>query len=647
MSKLLKSKFLLGVVVVAVMFVGVVAVSNTAAADCSITSTLRVGSVGTEVSCLQSIVGATADGKFGLMTKASVMAWQAGRGLVSDGVFGPKSNAVLVAGGAVSGNFPAGCSSASGYSLTTGLACTAIPASTGPCTGGALFNSVTGAACTAGLPAGCSSTAGFSPTTGASCSGAVVVSSTGEGSVTVTYDATPADSSVVNKGETKNVMGIKVKATGSDMKVSRLWLDVNTRIWLSASSMSLMDGSTVLATVALSADTVLETTAGSAWQVQFNGFNVTVPVGTTKVLTVSVTRPVLTQASASATVADTSSIRATDGAGFSNTYALAAAPDRTINLAGTSTATTGTLTATLAGTSPLAQSVSGLSTTAGTLTAVKMLDVDLKATDGPINVSLISGTSTKAGGTTTVSEAVASFELRDGTNVLSSVTGAATFSFASLNVDIPAGTTKTLSIWAKVNHVASSFVVAGDNLLSTVTLVTATTNGFANDASTGAITVAGNKQYFYRYAHSIVLGGTTATTTNTSGSISADYSIAFTVTAPAGSAIYVHKTVDLATATNNNATVITAGKGGTLADSTPMSATATSGTDGATYFLVLAGQSRTFTVYSHLPVGGAAGYNGVKLTQVYWALDDAGTGAQAQTWGLPNFNTASVYVTAT
>jgi len=120
MSKLLKSKFLLGVMVVAVMFVGVVALSNTAAAaDCSTgTTTLRVGSRGAAVSCLQAAVGAVADGSFGPMTKAKVVAWQAANGLVADGVFGVKSRAVFVA---------SGITTCTGIDTTTGLPCSSTP----------------------------------------------------------------------------------------------------------------------------------------------------------------------------------------------------------------------------------------------------------------------------------------------------------------------------------------------------------------------------------------------------------------------------------------------------------------------------------------------------------------------------------------
>jgi hypothetical protein len=95
MGKLLKSKFLLGVFILFGV-VGVNVFVNTASADCSIVMTLRVGSKGVEVQCLQTKLGINADGIFGPMTKAKVVAFQSANGLVADGIFGAKSRAVLV-----------------------------------------------------------------------------------------------------------------------------------------------------------------------------------------------------------------------------------------------------------------------------------------------------------------------------------------------------------------------------------------------------------------------------------------------------------------------------------------------------------------------------------------------------------------------
>jgi hypothetical protein len=135
----IKSKFLFVamlavLVVVGGAFVGV----KSAAADCSLGAvTLRVGSTGAEVMCLQTIVGATADGRFGPLTKASVMAWQSGHNLVADGVVGPLTKAAM--GTVSTGTLPAGCVSTSGYSPTTGDKCDGSDddSTGGPLTGGA------------------------------------------------------------------------------------------------------------------------------------------------------------------------------------------------------------------------------------------------------------------------------------------------------------------------------------------------------------------------------------------------------------------------------------------------------------------------------------------------------------------------------
>lgn len=58
------------------------------------TTSLKLGSRGEAVKAVQTVVGATpADGVFGAMTKAKVIAWQKANGLVADGIFGAASKA--------------------------------------------------------------------------------------------------------------------------------------------------------------------------------------------------------------------------------------------------------------------------------------------------------------------------------------------------------------------------------------------------------------------------------------------------------------------------------------------------------------------------------------------------------------------------
>jgi peptidoglycan hydrolase-like protein with peptidoglycan-binding domain len=90
MSNILKSKFLLGTLILAAFVV------TTATADAAITSTLKKGSRGSQVTELQTALGVTpVTGYFGNITKAAVMAFQTSKGLKPDGVFGAKSRGAL------------------------------------------------------------------------------------------------------------------------------------------------------------------------------------------------------------------------------------------------------------------------------------------------------------------------------------------------------------------------------------------------------------------------------------------------------------------------------------------------------------------------------------------------------------------------
>ena len=474
-----------------------------------------------------------------------------------------------------------------------------------------------------------------------------------EGSVTVTYDPIVINSTSVYRGEDKAVMGIKVKATGSDMTVTRLWLDINTRIWLSADSVSLLDGSTVLATLPLSASTVTEITASSVYRLEFNGLSFIVPIGTTKVLTVKVNRPLATTADADVTVATTSSLRAVDAAGISESYALAT---RTWVFAAT-VASEGTLTATLNAGSPAIQSVSGISATASTLTPVKLMDFDLKATSGAVNITAIAGTISPTGCTS--AECLASVELRDGTTVLSSVAGANALSYTSLNIDIAADTTKTLSLWGKVNPISAT-LVAGESVHAVVNSITATT-GTSFTAISDSFSVTGSEQYFFQYAPSLALGTVSATQADESTSTTVykggNYSIAFTVTAPAGSDICVDRSVamEVVNAYNGGTTVSGLSKsdtgtniGGTLVTASGVSGVSSlcTGSGATAYDKVAAGTTRTFTVTGYIPHGGTtAGYNGMHLDAISWTSTNTSAGLLIQNWGLSDFKTGTAYLT--
>jgi len=160
------TKFLVGasVALALALTVGVTA-SNAAYMQ---NGTLKLGSKGSQVMVLQQTLNMTSckvatsgvgsagfeTTTFAAKTKAAVQCFQSANGLTTDGIVGPVTGAKLAA---VSGSttvntgMPAGCTSSTGFSTTTGTPCSGTPGTT-------VF------------PAGCVSSNGFSSTTGVACS---------------------------------------------------------------------------------------------------------------------------------------------------------------------------------------------------------------------------------------------------------------------------------------------------------------------------------------------------------------------------------------------------------------------------------------------------------------------------------------------
>jgi len=221
---------------------------STGMTACTFTRSLTIGSSGADVTCLQNYLTGTghftfsggSTGYFGSITQAAVATWQAANGVSpAAGYFGPISQArySAVAGGT-----------------------TVVPGTTVPGT-----------------------------TVGITTPGV-------EGTITVSLNPSPAGAKVYEGDMNKDVLGIKLEAKTSDIKVERVKLKLDENDTTSTSDTDfyrkiagriyVKDGSTVLGSMDLDINTVVKD--GTSYYITVAGLSFVVPKGTTKVLTVAV-----------------------------------------------------------------------------------------------------------------------------------------------------------------------------------------------------------------------------------------------------------------------------------------------------------------------------------------------------------------------
>lgn len=542
---------------------------------------LTVGSTGADVVALQTWLiangfdisaitnGSAAKGYFGSQTKAAVVKYQASKGIPSTGFVGPLTRGALNAGG--------GAASVGTMTCPAGFTCTAN-------------NTPVTVECPVGYT--CTPQAGTTVAPGTVVTGGSITTPGVAGTLSVSLQSTPSNGTSVDKGNTADVVRYKLQAGASDMAVSSIALDFDSRFWLYASSVTVKDesGAVVASKSGLTQNDFTELTVGSSYRL-FLPVNYVVPKAGIRYFTVAVSILPVTDRDAATLSITQVQVRAVDGTGVNDTQTLAST--RSFSYTG---GNNGQIVVTVNGSSPLKKLVQ-ISTSAETDNVVlAVLDVKSQNRDGNLrSVSFTVRTSGPA-----VSTVFSDIKIKAGSLTYSADSVASTTTFTNMNIPLPKDVYVPITLLAKVAKDTNN---ALDGVSASTTLAAAGTNGGTSnipsveDSTFNTIdvnegTFISSDQVFS--ASSAVVSnmvaklGTGIQSSNTTVKYPID-EMSFTLTA-GDNTLYVSAVPGIALATTSSQTA----NSGTT---TLTDVTATPGTvsgDTSTYYVVPAGQSRNF-----------------------------------------------------
>jgi peptidoglycan hydrolase-like protein with peptidoglycan-binding domain len=621
-------KFLIASGIAALAFASVAA-----AQGYTFNTNLTVGSTGADVVALQTwlthngfsipaLAAGTAPGYFGSQTQAAVKGYQTSVGVPSTGFVGPLTRGKLNAGGGV----PVASNGS-----------TACPV---------------GFTCTANTPTAVTCPVGFTCT----ANNGTTVNATGgtDGSLSVSQSAFVSTGASLKKGDTKNVVAVKLQATAGPVTVTRFDVHFSVRPWLFFSQAQLIDSTgKVIATKPIAGPTdSTEITVGSDYLVRFEGLNYVVAPGTNPDLAVGVTvLPATDKITNGMTVyagVTTGAIRTVNGLGFTDSVGGTAFTG-TSNPGGA-----GETSFTLSSTG----SVADISTSISSASPASQVTVPVSATVTTNNVtlgwfSLKSGNNSSTVNnmkfTVTTSPGFAATEVFSNLRIMvgSQTYGALSFSDAGLatftNLQIPLAQDQ----WTDVRLVADvaatttnittySKLVANTIDATDSTYTAATVGGAAMAAATSDQTSVNTLLTINSVSLSNpVAVGTQAIVSVANGPVTAEtVQYTFTLTNNSSNNMYVSSVAG--TLINGTVASSTLGASGvsnassTITTIEPMAAVAG---DGTGYYILPTRGSRTFTVDGIIKQYGGSSLRTERLSisSIQYGNSTAGTGSNITT----------------
>jgi hypothetical protein len=499
---------------------------------------------------------------------SAVKAYQASKGISTVGQVGPATRAALNAESTVVGGV-----------LTPG------------CSAGALFNSATGASCVNNTTGGTSATVGIA-TPGVA------------GTLATSLWTTPSGVTAY-KGQSYDIAGYKLQASASDMAVTNLSFDFDTRFWLYANAITVKDetGRVVGQVSNLNSSNFTELTVGSQYRINVPVTGLVVKATQAKYLTLNASfTPVTDRVSAPSLNVISAQIRAVDGTGVTDTSTNIGGA-RSFSYQSTNI---GQLIVTNNSASPASQVVQ-VSTAAQTQNVVLAI-YDVKSQNQASTLQSLSiGLNIYPSGTTTASTTysvgnlLANLQIKVGSLTYSASTLTATgATFTNLSIPLSADVYTPVTISATL---AQNTNGTYDNVSLSTTLDSANVSvidATYNTVNPNSVVLNSNAQTFTSSGVTVgSLGKTVGTVSKVAGaSTTVPFSFTYSLTA-GNNPIYV-------SATSTNAlTVATSGTSvGTVSlvsfrDSDSTNDLANN------YFYIAPGQTKTFTA-SYLSTGDSA-----------------------------------------